>query len=87
VEQVDHVTCTDLRQRQIAELGQHVVLEPALVVLPVEATLPTLGIQPATNPRTVIPRAGACFTVRSEAVTRATTSSCVACASTSWPTL
>jgi hypothetical protein len=43
VEQVDHVTCTDLHHQQISELGQHVVLEPALVVLPVEATLPTLG--------------------------------------------
>lgn len=29
VEQVHHVTCTDLHQQQIAELGQHVVLEPA----------------------------------------------------------
>jgi hypothetical protein len=27
----------------IAELGQHVVLEPALVVRPIEATLPPLG--------------------------------------------
>lgn len=43
VEQVDHVACTDLHQQQLAEFGQHVVLEPALVVLPVEATLATLG--------------------------------------------
>jgi len=33
VEQVDHVACTDLRQRQIAELGQYVVLEPARLLL------------------------------------------------------
>jgi hypothetical protein len=33
VEQVDHVACTDLRQRQIAELGQYVVLEPARLQL------------------------------------------------------
>jgi len=40
VEQVDHVACTDPRQRQIAELGQHVMLEPCSrrsgnVVIPV----------------------------------------------------
>src|SRR5262249_26524624 len=42
VEQLDDVTCANLRQQQVTGLGQDVVLEPALVAFPVEVALPTL---------------------------------------------